>query len=56
MPRRPIKGKTGANRILCVSISEELHSKMVDLAHKKNTHIRVLVTECLEELVKKDQH
>jgi predicted HicB family RNase H-like nuclease len=54
MSRRPLKGNS--NKTLSIRVSEKIHSALVDLSYKKNTTLRVLVTQAIEELIKKNQH
>ena len=54
MPRRPLKGNS--NKTLSITVSEEIHSKLVDLAYKNNATLKALVTEAIIDLLNSNQH
>jgi hypothetical protein len=50
LPRRALKGNS--NRTIAITVSEEIHTALVDLAYKKNATFKTLVTEAIIEMIK----
>ena len=50
MPRRALKGNS--NRTIAITVSEEIHTALVDLAYKKNATFKTLVTEAILDFLK----
>jgi len=52
MSKRPLKGQAGEQKTFHMNMDAELHAKLVDLAYRKNTSLKALVTNLIIDFIR----